>query len=146
MKKFLVVLLVALFLPFVIIVSSQQSPDSAHALISFTDTPSPVPTDTPDITITPNITPTNTPDTPPSVTPTGTIPSGTATITNTPPTPGNPTGTPGTSETPVPTPSVIPALGSGPAMTTMMFFAVILLVMSVFLSVGWFRVWRSYKN
>lgn len=153
MKKFTVVLLVLLLLPMAMLFSLRPSTDYVAAYVAVTDTPvSPtetpvVPTDTPGApTNTPSV-PTNTPVAPTN-TPDGSTP---PPATDTPP-PDNDTvtpdaDTPGESTTPEPiqTPTTIPALGSGPNMMMMVLFGAGLIILSVLISLGWIRVWKSYR-
>ena len=59
-------------------------------------------------------------------------------ITETPP--------PGTSVPPVETPSVIPALGNGPRMESILLYGAMLLMLLGVVTVGWVKVWQAYRQ
>lgn len=142
------------------------SPPLAVQSALTTNTPSPVPTNTP-VVPTDTPVPTNTPvatDTPiPGVTPTNTpvnsTPAASASptpvsATNTPGSPGSTNtpspalGTPDTAQTPEPeaTPAFIPSLGIGPDTSELMLFGIGLLGAVLLLVVGWWSLWKKSKS
>ena len=125
-------LLIVLFISLMGAFFGQDSAQSVSAALVVTDTPTPTP-DTP--TPTP-VTPSPTPVTP----------------SPTPPSPGgDPSPAPSevpTNETPSPveTPSVIPALGAGPRMSSIILYGTMLLALFIVVTGGWVKVWQAYRK
>ena len=136
MKNLKYVLLVIVVLPLLSTLYWQDSTVAASSMLAFTDTPPPTdtpPTNTPQ----PTNSPTNTPNVPPTDTPVG----------STNPTPVD---TPGSStspeDTPIETPSVIPALGNGPRINSILFYGAVLLTLLGVVTIGWLNVWQAYRQ
>lgn len=114
--KFTGIVLVSLLLATAVFLIQPTAPVFA----GITPTATPIPTDTP-------VPPTSTPLPPTS-------------------TPVTSSANPAATETPIPTPEAIPALGAGPNVAQAGFMSIVLLGILSLLALSWWKAWQLYRQ